>query len=222
MKEFMTEVGPVGLYTPKETLTAFVPLRDRIFDNVRGGVDIAGSRIFRDDTWTKVIIRGALIHSDRTDAGFRPTDDDEELLDWAKDDPRDELLPLLDLLVEDGIEHVIHMFPGFKDKENDAVTTRPTRAAIRAEYDSYGANLPERLIFDDTAKWGFMAEEYLVGILGGTPEFMNRYIDRCGGINYIRKMADNFWRRMIHTNQITADCVVNCYKLAGWDNPPVN
>jgi hypothetical protein len=221
MKELMTDVGPVRMYSPEETVENFVPLRDRIFYAAGGGVGRDSDRVFQNDTWIKVIIRGSLEDSNRTDSALRPAHDDEELLQWAKDDPRDELQPLLDLLVEDGIGEVIHMYPGTIDKENDALTTRPTNVAIRSRYEgSYATQLQERLLFDETGRWGFFASEEEFGLLGGEPTFMERYIERVGGVEFIREKADAYWRAVLDENGYEADCVANYYRLAGWNDPP--
>ncbi len=222
MREIVVDRGPVKFFTPEETRNKFVSLRDCIFDISGGGVGRDSERVFKHDWWIKVIIRGSLIDSDRTDISRDPPKGDAELLEWAQEDPRSELQPLLDLLVEDGIGEVIHMFPGTIDKENDAITTRPTYLAISSVYhETYAASLPERLLFDETGRWGFFASEEDFGLLGGEPAFMERYIERVGGMEFIRENADAYWQLVLDENGFEARSVANYYKLAGWDNPPV-
>ena len=221
MKELVEDRGPVRFFTPEETRKIFVPLRDRIFEGLGGGVGRDSERVFQDDSWIRVIIRGSLEDSDRREVPRKPWTDDKELLEWAKDDPRSELQPLLDLLAEDGIGEVIHMFPGTIDKENDALTTRPTYFAISSRFDgSYATQLQERLLFDETGRWGFFASEEEFGLLGGEPAFMERYIERVGGMEFIREKADAYWQRVLDANGFEARSVANYYKLTGWDNPP--
>ena len=144
MKEIIEDRGPVRFYTPEEARKKFAPQRDRIFDTT-DGVSRYSKRVFNDDSWAKVIIRGSLVDSARTDISCEPPKGDEELLEWAIDDPRSELQPLLDLLVEDGIGEVVHMYPGCTNPDNDAVTTRPTYRAIRSTYhETYATRLQER------------------------------------------------------------------------------
>jgi len=223
MKEIVEHYGLVKFYTAEETKEKFSPVRDRIFDMSKGFVNWYSERIFNDDAWIKVIIRGSLVGSDRTDAALRPAYDDKELLEWAKDDPRNELQPLLDLLVEDGIGEVIHMYPGMSDTGDDAITTRPSFLAVRSQYDrggSFAACLQERLLFDETGRWGFYASEEEFGLLGGEPSFMERYVERVGGMEFIREKADAYWQLVLDENGFEARSVANYYKLAGWDNPP--
>lgn len=221
MKEIVEDPGPVQFFTPKEARERFIPLRNRIFDISGGGVRHDSERVFREESWIKVIIRGSLIDSDRTDISREPPKGDEELLEWAKDDPRSELQPLLDLLVEDGIGEVIHMHPGCTNPAEDAITTRPTYRAIRSQYhETYAACLQERLLFDETGRWGFYASEEEFGLLGGEPAFMERYIERVGGMEFIREKADAYWQRVLDVNGFEARSVANYYRLAGWDNPP--
>jgi len=221
MKELNIDVGKVRMFSPKETRIRFVPLRDHIFDVSRGGVDRDSERIFRDKSWVKVIIRGSLEDSNRSEVPRAPWTDDNQLLEWAKDDPRSELQPLLDLLVEDGIGEVIHMYPGTIDEKNDALTTRPTYYAISSRFDgSFATQLQERLLFDETGRWGFYASEEEFGLLGGEPAFMERYIERVGGMGFIREKANAYWQLVLDENGFEARSVENYYKLADWDNPP--
>ncbi|MDA0651789.1 MAG: hypothetical protein O3C49_00745, partial [Proteobacteria bacterium] len=199
----------------------FVPLRNRIFDISGGGVGRESERVFREESWIKVIIRGSLVGSNRTDISWGSPMNDKELLEWAKDDPRSELQPLLDLLVEDDISGIIHMYPTCLNPENDAVTTRPTYPAITSTYhETYATRLQERLLFDETGRWGFFASEEEFGLLGGEPTFMERYIERVGGMEFIREKADAYWQRVLDVNGFEARSVANYYRLAGWDNPP--
>jgi hypothetical protein len=223
MKEIAAYYGLVKIFTPEETKAKFSPLRDRIFDMSEGYVSRDSKRVFNDDSWIKVIIRGSLVGADRTDEANIPAGNDEDLLAWAKDDPRNELQPLLDLLVEDGIGEVIHMYPDTGETGDDAITTRPSFLAVRSQYDdcgSFAARLQERLLFDETGRWGFFASEEEFGLLGGEPAFMERYVERVGGMKFIREKADAYWQAVLDENGYEANCVANYYRLAGWDNPP--
>lgn len=217
MKEIFEDRGPVLFFTPEETREKFIPLRDRIFDTSGGGIGRDSKRVFQEDSWVKVIIRGSLEGSDRTDISSEPLKDDAAMLEWAKDHPRSELQPLLELLVEDGIGEVIHMYPDFVYPGNDAIITRPTYRAIRSHYHGiYAASLQERLLFDETGRWGFYGSEEEFGLLGGEPAFMERYIERVGGMEFIREKADAYWQLILDANGFEAPCVANYYKLAGW------
>ena len=49
---------------------------------------------------------------------------------------------------------------------------------------------------------------------------MERYIERVGGMEFIREKADAYWQLVLDVNGFEARSVSNYYKLAGWDNPP--
>ena len=224
MIEKQTWAGTLKWYSYEEAKDLLAPLRNQIFDIGTGLVRHGKGSIFLPDGWMKIIIRGALFYSDRS----KPPDDilenDEELLCWARDDPRDELLPLLELLVEDGIGEVIQMSPWTSGTSADAVTTAPTASAVRSTHFWGGVEecteVPERLLFDSTGRWGFYASEEQFGLLGGEPEFMNRYIDRVGGMEFIRQKADLYWQAEIENNGFEAQEVPLYYKSADWDDPP--
>lgn len=217
MELLETSYGPVKILTAEETQVKFVPLRDRIFDPA-GGLSLTGDPILREPSWTKVIIRGSLWYSERSEPPVEPY---EDLDAWARDDPRDELLPLFELLVEDGISEVIHMSSYTIGGRLDAVITRPTRSAC------YYSNprvqsvcSSDRLLFDETGRWGFYGSEEMFGLLGGEPAFMQLYIERVGGMDFIRKNADSYWQAVVDEDSFEAEWVPHYYKLAGWDNPP--
>jgi hypothetical protein len=230
MKEVLEWFGQVGIYSAEEANTVFVPIRNRIFGTPGGGTHYSNNEIFADESWTEVIIRGALKGCDRTMQPCSRSRNDDEFLAWAKDDPRNELLPLLEILVEDGIDEIIHMSPYWKyplspsefQEDDDAVTTRPTYTAICAcRYDTITTLVQERLVFDRSGRWGFYGSEETFGLLGGEPEFMKRYIERAGGIEFIRNKADKYWQLAIDEDDYEANSVSHYYALAGWDNPPM-
>jgi hypothetical protein len=204
-------------FSPDETTRDFVPLRDRIFD-AEDGVAESKERIFSDPSWTKVIIAGALFHSDRSG--------------WSAHDPRDELNPLFEVLAEDGVEEIIHMstfvFPSRKliSREIchlvDAVGTRPRREDVMIrDWDYHALGLVNRLLFDRSGRWGFYGSDEMFGLLGGSPEFMARYVAKAGGWAFIREKADWYWQSVLDYNSYEAPFVSHYYELAGWDNPPV-
>lgn len=217
MKEINTFFGPVKIYAPNEARELFVPLRDGIFDSAFGLRPLS-DRIFVDDSWVKVLIRGGLWQSDRSRPSRQPGMTIEE---WAHDDPRDELHPLFEMLVEDGIDEVIHMSPWTSQADTDAVVTRPTRRACNYyARDVDAVAVQDRLLFDRTGRWGLYGSEEMFGLLGGELEFMERYIARCGGMEFIRKKADDYWQLAIDEKDFEAKFVPHYYELAIWDNPP--
>ena len=218
MKEIQDVFGRTRIFSPNETLREFIPLRDRIFDTSDDGIGRTSGRIFDDPSWLRVIVRGALDGSDRSHPPRKPGVTVEE---WANDDPRDQLQPLFELLVEDGIGEVIHMSPYVSGENIDAVGVRPTRPGNSLSiFDTRATQLQERLLFDRTGRWGFYGSEEEFGLLGGEPEFMERYIERAGGMAFIREKADKYWQMVIDENGYEARLVLYYYELAGWDNPP--
>lgn len=221
MKKVKSEVGLIKIYTPAETAELFVPLRDRIFDMSGGGLDWNSQRIFNDDSWVKVIIRGGVYQSDRS-GPRRPYEVYETLEDWKLDDPRDELRPLFDLMIEDDIFETIIMTPYVHDEGDEAAVTRPTSAAVRGWLSDLARSIliEERILFDQTGRWGMYGMDDMFGLLGGEQEFMERFIARSGGMAFIREKADYFWQSVIDHMKDEVKWVPHYYKLAGWDNPP--
>lgn len=218
MIEQQSSTGPMRIYDEDETKELFAPLRDRIFDSSEGGISFVAGPVFRQDHWIKVIIRGGLHGSNRAEV---PTEPYSDLAEWARDDPRDELGPLLEILVEDGVLELIQMSPHTSTPPIDAVTVRPTRSALKYSWFCAEAiKLHERLVFDRTGRWGLYASEEEFGLLGGEPEFMARYIERAGGMDFIREKADDFWQHVLDFDGFEARYVSRYYALAGWDNPP--
>jgi len=229
MRELVLEEGRFRHYSPEEAARDFVPLRDRIF-YVSGGVDPILDRIFRDPTWTRVIIQGALMFSNRSP---QPDPHDSTRLWSDPDDPRDELQPLFDILAEDGIDEVIHMSPYTEPSRKatdpeliegavDAAGTEPTSACTRTQDNMSNATfLQERLLFDRTGRWGLFASWEMFGLLGGEPGFMTRFVEKSGGWGFIRKKADVYWQTVIDSNGYEAPHVPHYYALAGWNNPPI-
>lgn len=178
MNEVKTYFGPMKVYTPEETEELFVPLRDRIFYMREGWLNWESGRIFNDNSWTKVIIRGAAMHSGRSGP---PRGRYETAGQWEFADRRDELQPLFDLLIEDGVLDVIHMCPsgdtgeptpsGFKTiRKADALVTRPTGPAVRfrppPDVGTTWSTFSDRLLFDRTGRWGMYGSDEMFGLLG--------------------------------------------------------
>ena len=218
MRETAIDGTLFKFYDPDEVKREFVPLRDRIFDTAGGGVSERAPKIFLIGDWIKVIVRGSLIGSNRSQP---PKEPDESVEDWMSDDPRDELQPLFDILFEDGIDEVLHMTPHVTADLIDTVGTRPTQARTWQRFShSTAFRDDDRLLFDRTGRWGFYASVEEFGLLGGEPGFMSRYIEKVGGMNFIREKADDFWQYVLDENDWEAPLVGHYYELAGWDNPP--
>ena len=217
MEQIDTFFGPVKIYALEETREMLLPLRDSVFC-AAAGIGPLNDRIFVDDAWAKVLVRGALWQSDRSQP---PQTLGVTVEEWALDDPRDELHPLFEMLVEDGIDEVFHMSPWVSQTRLDAIGTRPTRCACSYySRDVFAGFVQERLLFDRTGRWGFYGSEEMFGLLGGEPEFIERYIARCGGMEFIREKADKYWQLVIDEKDFEAKFVPLYYELAGWDNPP--
>lgn len=227
------------VYTPEETESRFIPLRDRIFraDTAYGCIEEGSPPIIRNPEWPRVIIRGSLFGSDLSQPPSYPSRVDPEvrkewLEDWRNDDPRDPLQPLFDILVEDGIDEIIHMSSMDGEKvvgrhdgvyvyPIDAVGTGVSRDEVETVLrDTHAMEDTERLLFDRTGRWGFYASWEEIGILGGEPEFMARYVEKAGGMDLIRKKADEHWQYVLDRDDFLAPFVPQIYKLAGWENPP--
>lgn len=224
MIEKRTLWGVLKLFDEEETVEKFVPLRDRIFNTSRYGINFHDDRIFRQDDWLRVLIRGGLFHSDRSRPPREAWGDDDWLLEWVNDDLRDPLHPLFEILVEDGVYDLIHMAPEYDpdQKQPTAIATPPTRTSVQGGRFNRSAgtcaDLEGRLLFDDTARWGLYADFDEFGILGGEPAFMERYVARAGGMEFIRQKADAWFQETYDEWKIPT--VQRAYKLAGWDNPP--
>jgi hypothetical protein len=227
MREEFMDGTLLRFYTPEETQKLFVSLRDRIFDFSRNSIQRSAERVFLNAAWTKVIIRGALLGSDRSEPPDPRIDDVDE---WAKDDPRDELQPLFDVLAEDGVKEIIHMssidapvrdYKGEVIYDIDAIGTSPARKDVQLVLDHTNAAWDvTRLLFDHSGQWGFYGSEEEFGLLGGEPEFMKRYIERAGGWDFVRNKADRYWQMVVDLDAYEAPMVSHYYALAGWDNAP--
>lgn len=221
MIDLTDEVGQLYvIHEPHEAREeGFLSLRARIFDVSGKGVGRISERIFRDESWVRVIVRGALMGSDRS----RYTRERAEELDALEFfDPRDELQPIFDILAEDGVDEIIHMRPWGKDEEQDAVITRPARSVLNfLEREAFAMCDTDRLVFDRTGRWGFYGSVEEFGLIGGEPELMDRYVEKAGGMAFIREKADIYWQAELDEDGWEADDVSHYYKLAGWDNPPV-
>lgn len=181
-------------YGHEEALSLFVPIRDKIFPFESDGLPGDHRRTFRDDSWERVIIQGALQESERTELPPLGSDPERDILDWLEDDPRDELQPLFDILLEDGVDEIIQMSLA-TDGPFDAVGALPHRDSVRVTVVDYEAcQLLDRLMFDRTGRWGFYGSSEAFGLLGGEPAFMERYIARAGGMDFIRRKADEYWQ----------------------------
>lgn len=215
--------GIQNIYTEQDELAPICCLRDKIFDaeSCRSGWD--AEKIFRDGIWPRVIVRGALFGSDRSNPPHyvRPEYEfyEEEMKEWWEDDPRDELMPLVTVLQEDQTPEIIHMFPNF-GFDGDAVGATVDLRGVRCSPvgGPMTTVMPERLVFDRTGRWGMYASSEEFGLLGGEPDFMRRYVEKAGGWLLIRAMADKYWQ--IVMNNGDDRWVENYYKLAGWNNPP--
>ena len=223
MIETRTECGIVKEFDQDEAEELFGPLRNRIFDTSSGWVTFHESeRIFQDDGWWRVLVRGGLFFSDGSARVGKIWKREDELLEWAKDDPRDPLHALFEILVEDGIRELIQMSPYSRPGPfTGAMTTAPTRSAVH-----YGrqigvapfTGIVTRLLFDKTGRWGLFADDDELGILAGEPLFLERYIWRAGGMEFIRQKADDWFRETY--DEWKRPTVPRAYELAGWDNPP--
>lgn len=215
-------------YDTNETRQEFVPLRDRIFDIGKEGVSRVSKSIFCDAVWPRIIIRGALMHSNRAP---RPDPLFEGRLLAHEDDPRDELQPLFDVLTEDGVKEIIHMAPYVSPLMNplgevrfdvDAVGLPPTAEGSRVvDRKTHAIVLQERLLFDRSARWGFFGSDEMFGLLGGEPDFISRYVQKAGGWEFIRRAADAYWQSVVDDDGFEAPMVAHYYELAGWDDVPV-
>jgi hypothetical protein len=220
MKDLTEDFGEhYVIHEPQEARwEGFPALRAQIFDLSDGVVSERKPSIFRDESWTRIIVQGSVLFSD---ASHESREEAEELDALEFYDPRDQLQLLFDVLIEDGIDEIIHMRPYGEDREQDAVITRPTRNVLDIlEREAFAMFDLDRLLFDRTGKWGFYGGVEMFGLLGGEPGLMERYIDRAGGMEHIRKMADTYWQDEVDTDGWEANLVPNYYRLAGWDNPP--
>lgn len=227
------------VYSAEETQQEFVPIRDRIFFTDDGGFDFENSsrHIFRDVTWPRVIIRGGLVGSDRTvppfDSGTEDPIEQRLLAEWRADDPRDELQPLFDLLVELGVPEIVQMSPDLtgestffynegKPTAPDAVTCAPVRDLLFKHLpNTFAAWDTTRLIFDRTGRWGYYSSAEEFGLIGGDEDFIARYIEKAGGMNFVRERADVFWNRVLNNpDHFESVKVARYYELAGWGSPP--
>lgn len=50
------------------------------------------------------------------------------------------------------------------------------------------------LLFDRTGRWGMESEMDDCGVLGGEPEFMERFAAKSGGWAELRRKADILWQ----------------------------
>ena len=210
------------LYKTPEELAPLMRIRDRIFDPDTDYIRIDDGRILHDLGWTKIIIRGSILGSDRSK--FEPYWDDID--SWRNDDPRDELEPLLQILQEDSVEEIIHMSVSFEPVEDTLAVGSPLNATDMRSLPY--VELPSgflvtditRLMFDRTGRWGMYASSEEFGLLAGEPAFMDRYSEKAGGMKFIREKADRYWQAVIDSDAFEAQWVDHYYKLAGWDNPP--
>lgn len=224
MIEERTPFGTRRVFDQDEAEAAFGALRDRIFDTSSRYVSFHEPEpIFRDDTWLRVLIRGGIYYSDHSYPPDEAWKKDEWLLEWVKDDPRDSLRFLFEILVEDGIHEIVHMSPYLPPGPfTGALTTAPTRTAVQSAFYLRGpsfAGIESRLLFDETARWGMFTDDDEFGILGGEPAFLERYIAREGGMEFIRRKADEYFRQTYDEWKIPT--VPRAYELARWDNPPL-
>lgn len=210
------------LYKTSEQLAPLMQIRDKIFDPVTRYIRLDDDRILRDLGWTKVIIRGSIFGSDRS----KPHPILADLDYWRNDDPRDELAPLVQILQEDSVEEIIHMSVSFDQIEDTLALGSPVNLSDMRDLPNidlrYGFLVTDmtRLIFDRTGRWGMYASPEEFGLLAGEPEFMERYVEKAGGWDFIREKADKYWQMVVDEEGVEARWVENYYRLAGWDNPP--
>lgn len=227
-------------YRAAEERAQLIEIRDRIFTHCDGGSGGYPDSFFRSESWDRVIIRGSLHGSDRskppTDLGPDKPGYAEMMEDWKNDDPRDELLPLLQTLYDDGVDEIIHACGAFVDGDDDfvgtPVNTKGLRCMLWSGYleDRLGEAFQDsrlffvtdtdRIIFDRTGRWGMYASCEEFGLLGGEPEFIARYVEKASGWDLIRERADEYWQMVVDVDAFEADWVEQYYMLAGWDNPP--
>ena len=155
MKIMDDEDGYFGVYAPDEIRANFAPLRRRIFDTSCLGMGLSHEQIFLDPSWIKVIIRGSVLDSDRTD---EIREEAEELGALGTFDPRDELQPLFDILIEDGIDEIIHMRPWGKEEEQDAVDIYGFTSILTRHLDQDGRQKIVEMLWQVTFADGIVHE----------------------------------------------------------------
>jgi len=186
-------------YDDTECVEKFGKLASRIFVPSEKAYDRFMAE-FINPSWKKVLIPGNLFSSDCSDDCIEGRPDFNPEYDFPFDPAwhRDHLEPLFRILHEDGTERLIVSTP-FSSKDlnqippdsphtfEKTIVCPSDRHSVYVAVYRYTYSIGHTFMFPFDGRWGFSGDHEDVGVLGGEPELIDRFVNYYGGMEALQK-----------------------------------
>ena len=186
-------------YDDTECVAKFGKLASRIFVPIEDAYATHMAE-FINPSWKKVLIPGHLFSSDCSDDCMEGRPDFNPEYDWPFDPAwhRDHLEPLFRILKEDGTNKVIvstpfsanelKQIPPVKSHGLEKTIVCPSdRHSVYVAVYRYTYSIGHTFMFPFDGRWGFSGNHEDIGVLGGEPELIDRFVDYYGGMAALQK-----------------------------------
>lgn len=190
------------------------PIRDKVFAPGTGNIDLPDDSPFLRDDWTRI----ALPYSFWSGRYEKPVGFPDPT-GTAEDEYLDDRPNIFATALELGAKEIF--VSGEPVQVEEYVAFHPSVEGADAVFATGfdGRGLPP-LVFDNTGLWGLTSYFEDNGILAGAPEFMERYLDRIGGLEYAKYRfyaydIETGW--CLYSNK--KEVILPFYAMIGWDPP---
>jgi hypothetical protein len=217
------ECGYETYYDRDEAIRLFAPLVDKIFIDRDDPEHLKrnGGKIFRDPTW-KAAPFGAIPWM----GGGRElyADERRDVIQYNRiTDSWHDTWPWLYALAERGTHELIHMSPFSKINGElyhlGATVTLPLDDMTHA-FTGDGAIFDFGCSISREADWAVVGDIEYLGIVGGTPSFMERVFELGGGEDYMKHVFDTIWiEEALNLTPQLKQYALAMYACAKWEPP---